>query len=208
MSNATVDKHPSYAVIRVTHPTGGNGRLFGSPLLHDHRVAVEICEAESIRESSEDRVYAEKLLIRVEMSEEQYARFVAGRHTHSGVPCTLTRIGGQQIESPPMQAKVDRHYQEARDKADEAIAMLDRLTSKLDVLLARLPARTRSEVLSEVRSARQRLADHMPWVVQMMHENMTKIVEQSKIEIEAFLRRSVGSLSAAAPVLELPGKID
>ena len=198
----TTETHPSYAIIRVAHPSGGDGRLFGSPLLHDHRVSIEICEASIERSHSDDRIFAKNQpMIRVEMSAEQYARFVAGGHTHSGVPCTLTRFNGQMIQSPPPQARADLHYEEARAKAGEALEALDQLQARLDVLLERLPAKSRSEIQGAVRLARSRLADHLPHVVSMMHEHMAKVVEQAKVEVEAFVRRQV----AAAP--GLAGKV-
>lgn len=198
----TVDKHPSYAVIRVNQTSGGDGRLFGSPLIHQHHVSIEICEAEMVREHSDDRHFAGKSLIRIAMSDEQYTRFVAGGHTHSGVPCTLQRLGGQLIESPPPQAKVDVHYEEARAKAREALEVLDELSARLDVILGRLPAKSQSEIKEAVRTARARLSDHLPHVVSMMHENMTKIVHQAKVEIEAFVRRS--GIDSKQLVLEAP----
>lgn len=192
----TSESHPSYAIIRVSHPSGGDGRLFGSPLLHDHRVSIEICEASIERSHSEDRFFAKNQpMIRVEMSAEQYARFVAGGHTHSGVPCTLRRFDGQIVESPPIQARVDLHYEEARAKAAEALEALDQLQARLDVLLERLPNKSKSEIRGAIRLARGRLADHLPHVVSMMHEHMTKVVEQAKVEVEAFVRRQAGALA-------------
>ncbi len=191
----TSESHPSYAIIRVAHPSGGDGRLFGSPLLHDRRVSIEICEASIERSHSEDRFFAKNQMIRVEMSAEQYARFVAGGHTHSGVPCTLRRLGGQIVESPPTQARVDLHYEEARAKAAEALEALDQLQARLDVLLERLPSKTKSEIHGAIRLARGRLADHLPHVVSMMHEHMAKVVEQAKVEVEAFVRRQAGALA-------------
>jgi hypothetical protein len=35
------------------------------------------------------------------------------------------------------------------------------------------------------------LADHVPWIVQTMHEHMDKIQNSAKLEIEAFVARNI-----------------
>lgn len=64
-----VEKHPSYGAIRISRPSGGDGKLLMSPLRHPHHVSITISEAELVRESLVDRHHAGKELVTIDMSD-------------------------------------------------------------------------------------------------------------------------------------------
>lgn len=49
-----------------------------------------------------------------------------------------------------------------------------------------------------------KLSDRLPWIVQMMHEHMDKIVDTAKVEIENYVARTTTGLGAGAAVRDAP----
>ena len=92
-------------------------------------------------------------------------------------------------EAPPTQLKAERHYDEAKAAAKQALDELTSLQHDLDDIVAKLPKAKQEAVRARVGRARQLIGDHMPWIVQMMHEHMDKVVGAAKYEIQAEIGR-------------------
>jgi hypothetical protein len=65
-----------------------------------------------------------------------------------------------------------------------------------------LPKAKQDAVRARVSRARQVIGDHMPWIVQMMHEHMDKVVGAAKHEIQAEIGRRL-----AGAGLQLDGDV-
>lgn len=117
------------------------------------------------------------------MSEQQFAQFICSTGRGEGTPCTFRFRDGQLVSSPSVQLPAERHYDEAKSAAQEAVQHLDVLAADLVDLTAKLPRKQQESIRARIASARRVLADHMPWIVQMMHEHMDKVVGAAKHEI-------------------------
>lgn len=200
-----IHQHPAYGFIRLSRTQGGNGLLFMSPLRHDHRITIVIGEAEQIRSHNYDTYYPRRHLVAVDMSEGQFAQFICNAYSSSGAPCTIRRSESgprQPIEVP--QLKSERYRDEARATAKDAIDDLQMLKAKLAILTAKLPQKTREEIDRAVDSTTMKLSDRLPWIVQMMHEHMDKVVDAAKVEIENYVARTTTGLGAGAAVRDAP----
>lgn len=49
-----------------------------------------------------------------------------------------------------------------------------------------------------------KLSDRLPWIVQMMHEHMDKVVDAAKVEIENYVARTTTGLGAGAVTKDVP----
>lgn len=216
MSEDTMtEKHPSYGFIRMNRVCGGSGQLFMSPLRHDNRISIEIGPAEYQRSLSCDGHSSGRPVIRIEMSDEQFARFITSGGTHAGTPCTITRLNDQMIAPPPGEVKSEKWYEEMRRTAEKATAELAELRADLEAICAKVPRSVRHSLDVRLASVESKLADHMPWVVQAMHEGMDRIKNSAKIEFEAYANRRLAELQTAGsaldpapPVLALEAHVD
>ena len=198
-------QHPAYGFIRLSRTQGGSGLLFMSPLRHDHRITIVVGEAEQIRSNNYDTYYPRRSVVEVDMSEGQFAQFICNAYSSSGAPCTIRRSESgprQPIEVP--QLKSERYRDEARATAKDAIDDLQMLKAKLAILTAKLPQKTREEIDRAVDSTTMKLSDRLPWIVQMMHEHMDKVVDAAKVEIENYVARTTTGLGAGAVTKDVP----
>lgn len=184
-------QHPAYGFIRLSRTQGGNGLLFMSPLRHDNRITIVVGEAEQVRSNNYDMYYPRRHLVEVDMSEGQFAQFICNAYSSQGAPCTIRRSESgprQPIEVP--QLRSERYRDEAKATAQAAIDELRQLKAKLHVLAAKLPQKSRDEIDRAVDSTTMKLSDRLPWIVQMIHEHMDKVVDAAKVEIEQYAARS------------------
>lgn len=211
------ERHPSYGCIQLSHVSGGDERVFMSPLRHQHRIKLSISGARHMRSINSDWHMSDaQSYIVVEMSEQQFAQLICSFNQSNGAPCTIKRVGGEMREAPPVQLKAERHYDEAKAAAKQALDELTALQTELDELVAKLPKAKQDAVRARVSRARQVIGNHMPWIVQMMHEHMDKVVGAAKHEIQAEIGRRLagaglqldGDVAAIgllpAPTKELP----
>lgn len=210
--NDQSEQHPSYGCIRLNHVSGGDDRLFMSPLRHTNRIRLTISGAKHTRSLNSDwHMSNSSTMIEVDMSEQQFAQMISSFGNSTGAPCTIRRQADQMIEAPPVQLKSERHYTEAKQAAAEALAQLDSLQTDLELLTSKLPKKTQEQLSSRVASTRRILADHIPWIVQMIHEHMDKVVGAAKHEIQAEIARRLGNANLqlddeAVTILALPAK--
>lgn len=203
MSDDTkTETHPSYGFIRMNRVQGGGGQLFMSPLRHDHRISIEIGPADYQRSLSCDGHSSGRPVIRIEMSDEQFARFITSGSTHAGTPCTITRLNDQMIAPPPGEVKSEKWYEEMRRTAEKAVAELSALRVDLEAICAKAPKAVRHAIDQRLSAVERQVGDHMPWVVQAMHEGMDKIKNSAKIEFEAYANRRLAELQASGAALD------
>lgn len=202
MSGEIETRHPSYGFIALSRQSGGFGRLFMSPLRHQNQVAIEIGEALHHRSLSCDGHRRGKSIVRLLMSEEQFARFITSAGEHGGVPCTLSRVGSTSIEDPPGEVKAEAWYSEMRDVAKQATDGLANLREVLKPLVAKLPKSAQAQITEAIASLELKIGDHMPWIVQSMHEAMDRIVNSGKIEFETYANRRLAELRQAGALPE------
>ncbi|MCK4824456.1 hypothetical protein KA005_52380, partial [bacterium] len=86
------EKHPAYGLVsfsRVTH-SGGANRLFGSSLDDHHTsITLEIKRASVRHDLSQDWFFPEQTMIKVELSQLQFAELLTTMNAGSGIPCTI-----------------------------------------------------------------------------------------------------------------------
>jgi hypothetical protein len=162
-----------------------------STLRHDRRVSIEIGQADQIRAHNTDYHHARNSMLKIEMSEEQFARFVCSSGIGNGVPCTITEIGNKRVEGPPVQLTSERYYQEAKKATESVLYSLHQLHDDIETLASKTTKTVRDTIRSRIMGVHRTLADHVPWIVQTMHEHMDKIQNSAKLEIEAFVARNI-----------------
>lgn len=199
------ETHPSYGFVQVGR-TSGQVALFGSPFTHQHFMTLTIGRAERHRGLANDRHFGGMRgdLMEVHFSEAQWARMLSSVGMGGGVPCTISRIGGQMMEPCPEQGEVERYHEDIERDAKQAAKFLDETLELAKSLLTdKAPTKAkREELLGKLNSARKRLDDSMPFVTRQLRERMDTVVQEAKTEVEAFAQRTLveSGLKALAEV--------
>lgn len=187
--------HPSYVTVRFSR-CSGNPPLFASSLeTHYGYMALEIDRAELIRTETDDRVSAHigGGLVRVEMSEAQFATLLTNMNVASGTPGTLQRFDGKTVAPPPKAStRVEnvkaRFGEEMRERAETILQ--DTIPRARAILEAPTVKKAeRAELLKMLTDVANLLNDHVPFILEMMDEAVEERVVAAKAEIDATMNR-------------------
>lgn len=186
--DGTITKHPAFAQIGISRVTGRTN-LYGSDFQHQHYITITICRSDLHRHLNRDWNFGQDELIKVALSEAQWATFVSSPNIGSGVPCTLTRLNGQLVPELPNPPSTDQQF---RDEIAQNVAKLQadlkKLASEIDGPIAKTKA-------SEMRKRLERLADRMVeqtgFVAEQFDQHIERTVETAKVEINAYATSSI-----------------
>jgi len=167
--------------------------LYGSDFDHQHVIMLELKHSEIMRDLSRDWHHTKDGIVRLLMSESQFATMISTLNVGSGTPCTLEYIGGQQI--PGIATKKDRKEQfkeemgERMETAKNYLAELRKMVEN-----SSLSQKAKKDMLSSISGASMNIGVNLEFVKDSFGEHMEQSTEKAKQEIEAYLTASVQRL--------------
>lgn len=189
MLDDKIDKHESYGSITLSNVSGFT-HLFGSEARHHNFVRIEIHEADMRRGLSDDRHMSGRTLAVVDLSHDQFGRFITSQGIGMGTPCTIRRIGNKDYPPVPEPEKLDSKFQEDLKRSTrKTVAHLEELANKLAE--SNLPGnkplgkKEQASLLSDIRQAIMGIKDSIPFIEHQFDEMMEKKVAAAIVEIES-----------------------
>jgi len=90
--------HPSFGQIEIArvHSTGTD--FYGSELTQADYISITIHSSEMSRDLTRDWYFQRSPLIRIRMSNGQFAEMITSLNNGSGTPCTIEAISGKSVE--------------------------------------------------------------------------------------------------------------
>lgn len=210
--------HESFAVIRGSRHSSRGTALFGSSIQHNQSISITISTAEHNRSLNNDSIHNKKQIIEIEMSENQFAQFITTMNHGSGIPCTIRHINGKKMSDPPFQTKQELFEAEFQKDMDNYTIDLEKTLANTMAILEKpnIGKEDRKVILSNIQSLVRKLNDDMPFMRTQFREQMDGVVNEAKIQIEAFAEnvirnKGLEALAEKNPdlkdiILELRGK--
>lgn len=185
--------HPSYGLIHISRVTGGPGakNLFGSPLAHHYgTIRLSVGTAKWIHSLHHDR-YQGSLWgehVEIEMSAAQFADMITSLNMGGGTPCTIRRLAGAEVPSPPDHATEAEHIRDNFEGSlDKYKAKARVYRKKIEDLTSKLSEKARREIRIALDVIEDQLSDNVPFVLKQFQEATTRITSSAKAEVEAFV---------------------
>lgn len=184
---------PSFGMVTVSRFSGETD-LFMVDYPQGHAIALEITTATLTKRDSHERVSDGKHIVRIEMSEVQWARLLSSFNS-GGVPCTLRRyrdpLTGDFLspKTPPRHKHDEDSFRQAISK--KAATATEALTQAREALAAVLKGPLRkgdlNDVLDLLQKAEREAVANLPYVAEQAHEAIAEMGENAKSEIDAHL---------------------
>ncbi len=178
----TRETHPAYAMIGASRVTG-SATLAGSDFNHQHYIHIEIRHGHISRSLSNDRWHGDKSIVRVSLSEAQWATFVSSMNVGFGVPCTLEWTQ-QDGRIPSIEKTLDRA---AQFKGEVSKTMKDALT-KMQEAYDAAPTKKLKDMIGR---AMTEIRANVSFVEDQFAEHMEHTVEKAKIEVNAYVTNAI-----------------
>jgi hypothetical protein len=185
-----IDTHPSYAQISASRVSSNPPQtMYGSKLQHGRYIIITVSASELHRSINSDRYHDRNQLIRVRLTENQFAEFITSLNSGGGAPCTIERHNGVGIASPPFRNELKMVENEFEAKAKEVAATLEAALKRIATMTApggKLSKGELNELKSEVEKAAREIGANMPYMAECFQETMEQVVTDAKATIEAF----------------------
>ena len=196
-------KHPSYGMMSISRYYGGDGNFFGNDLPMVGSGGIEIVLKEATLERNANGLHCDsfnpgKLKFRVKMSHLQFAELITNMNT-TGVPVTITNIGTERLDDPPILNKREVFDEEAEEVVSKTKQRANDIIAKVQNLFESkksLTKKDKEEILSELNQLRMATFDHLPFMQKMFNEQMNKSVVSAKANIAAFIEQKRLALKA------------
>ena len=189
-------EHPSYGMMSITRYCGGNGNFFGNDLPMEGSGGIEIELKESTLERNANGLHCDsfnpgRLKFRVRMSHLQFAELITNMNT-TGVPVTITNIGTERLDDPPILNKREVFDEEAEEVVSKTKQRANDIIAKIQNLFESkksLTKKDKEEILRELNQLRMATFDHLPFMQKMFNEQMNESVISAKANIAVFIEQ-------------------
>ena len=178
--------HPSFGKLTFGACQGGKSSLFGSSILHNNVIRMEIKRAEYNRNNGTDYFFEREVLLEAYMSHTQFADAITGLGSSSGTPITLSYVKGEgNIEPPEFINKREQFENEFKKTTDGIVERLNDLEAKVNE--RKMP----KWVAFEIGIIRSWLVSNHPFMAEQFDKQMDKSVTEAKGEIEGYINATV-----------------
>lgn len=197
-SSCEVSTHPAFGVVIVNQSQcSGSHALFGSDIGHHGYMTIEIREAELHRRHSDDSIIPTDRIIKIELSHAQYVQAITSQGNGSGIPCTIDYKRTGAIENCPsidrVESKHEIHQREIREYTAKACRQALGEIAQLEELINsnKTGKKVLSDALMGLKATIGNLPSNMEFTVSQAEDAYSKIVADSKIEVESFVATTV-----------------
>lgn len=99
-------------IINISRISGGSSNRFvGSTVPSDTAIRIQIRQAEKYSdEFNKEKFYSKSNIVEVEMTPNQWAELITTLNYGTGTPCTITRVGGEEIHQTYETESVFEYY--------------------------------------------------------------------------------------------------
>ena len=194
------EEHESFGIISFTRGNGANMALFGSSILHQHIIRMEIRSAYKDRHLHQDWIHGHKVLLKAYMSPAQFAEAFGSMGQGGGTPITLQYVAGDDHprEWPAAPNKTNEFTREREEAVAESIQQVNRILEQ---------KQCKGALRRAVEGLKHTLTSNLSFLQDSHREQMEQTVVEAKAEVEAFVtaRMHVGDGPALAEtVVEMP----
>ncbi len=180
--------HPTFGMIGASRVTCGPGGLyaFGSRIKHSAFIDITIRRASHKRDLNQDWFYGEDELVRVRLTEAQWATFVSSLNVGFGVPCTLCDVMRErQGEVPKPEDSIAQAKNEARKNAEDTMDLLSHILQRLEYAIQNPKKRELSELARDLKIAIGNYPANHAYLYSSFEKHVENVVTDAKASVEA-----------------------
>jgi len=206
-----VQTHPAFGLISASRVTSGGGEyLHGSDFKHRNFIVISIHRAELNRSLSHDWSFARDEVVRIALSEAQWATFVSTLNSSPGAECTLERIQGEMILSIE---RVTTKHEVFKREMDEHLQRQLNLVKTLreQIESATISQKKKDELTRTLSWLENELKPNLDYLGKTFGEHVERTQEKMKTEVAAYIEASIrhaGLQGLGAPPLQLEDEHD
>lgn len=185
--------HPAYGYIRAGR-VSGNKECFMSAVTTGSYIIIEIGDAELIIDGEQIKSAPSKGLIRVRLTNHQFAEMITNMHSASGVPCTLEKFDGKKIADLPAAPDYKSVFEENISAIlEDVLATIKTVQEKLSSLMSKsnISKKDIAYLQGIVNNLETQLATNIPYMEEASAEMLDNKLAELKAEISAWVQHQL-----------------
>lgn len=202
-----VTEHESYVIIEANRVTSNKGvSLFGCSIKPNNTIRLRVTKAYVKRDLSKYWYHSTSdTILELELSYAQFAELITSLNT-PGVPATLRYFNGDSIEECPFEDTKHRFDSEFSDLIKETLSIVSLLTTEVIKILDQksLKKADRDHIKQILNKISIACSSSFPFISSQFSEQMSKVVEEAKAELDAYLSNMVKSKQADISYPSIP----
>lgn len=209
MEKGQHESHPSYGMVSVSRVNGNPGPLFGSTL-DNHYTSFRIRISQGRRGKSvgnESHYIADRSpFVEIQLSAVQFTELITNMNSGDGIPCTITNLGGEKIESPPIQDLERNQIKDGfKERVKNIFSKLGTLQKSTEELLEKktLSKSDRAVLVNQIQNIRMEVEANLPFVMELFDESTEKSINAARMEVDAFVTNHLVNLGREHLTLHL-----
>jgi len=184
--------HESFGMVQFNRVSSSPPKIFfGSSVRSGHYIELTIHSAKKVQDGSHISYFADRQIINVRLSPNQFSELLTTMNVGNGVPCTLQRIQGETIEDCTDEDDIrELHKQDFRKQiytatkdVEEAITEVEKV---VDISKASFGIGKRKELLKSLKHVLMILKSNLPYYHSQFDEAVDKTLAEAKAELDSF----------------------
>ncbi len=198
--------HPAFGMLQISRvTTGGVGApLFGSSIYHNMFFELRIFHGEVSRDVSHDFYFHKNLpILEIALSPIQLIEMIANMNMGSGVPCTILRNNGEEVERL-QHDDIESEARKAQKDFKEDVKDLNESVPKLLSFVEELRKKPRvtkkelDEIISRLKWLEQHIRSNLPFVQKSFDEKVERSTMEAQASIDAMFTDIIMKLGVQA----------
>lgn len=200
IDKAKIKKHESFGMVQFNRISSNiPKKFFGSSVRSGNYIELNLYEAEKLQEGSSIRYFANKTIMKVRLSPNQFAELLTTMNIGSGVPCTIEYIEGKTIEECSDEDNIrelhKKDFKKQIEKATKEVQeAIDDVSKLVEVSKVSFGIKQRKELLQKLNHVLMRLKSNLPYYHQQFDEAVDKTVSEAKSELDSFANNMITKL--------------
>ena len=191
--NAEKYEHESQGIIKLSKVSSSKPvHLFGSRVPHNTNVRLTIQNGVLYRGLNRDTYSSSgKSIVEVEMSELQFAELITSIGYGDGVPVTLRKINGTQLQEPVYESEMETFSNEFKREMHELTKVVKTLTTDTKERLKDskpLNKSEREDIISALEGVERLIGANLPFMERSFNENMMRTMQEVKMSIKSLVQ--------------------
>lgn len=192
------EAHKTFAQVGFSRiQSSGGQRFYGSDIPVTNYITLEIKTSEKESTLTSEHYFAKDSIIRVNLTNNQFAEMITSMNRGDGVPCTIESIQGEHFEKYEFDENRKEYTQrEFKDKMIRFSKTIAENQSELKRMISkgRLNKTEIETINSRMAKLTQDLESNIPYFASCFQETMDKVVIEAKTELENVITTKVQQL--------------
>lgn len=198
----TIQKHESQAQVSFSRVTcSGPVAFYGSDVKVNSWIQLKVSTSEKRRNLSNDWYFADKTILEIRLSPNQFSELLTTMNVGEGVPATIVYHNGALLPQGRIEPPIEENKTEIfkREIDDHASTIQDRMRLlESTVESCNITAKAKKQIIDEVKMLRQEINSNFPFILLQAKEQVDKLVSAGKSAVDAFYTGVITRLGVAA----------